>query len=379
MRKESLNSSHFSIISDKYFEMDYLEKNGCNDFSKEKFKLINKSSLSSRFIMMKETQNPEFMKNDKQTDNFKACIYMIIAITQFSFINLGGKIMLEFFPEIDNITTCFFRGLITMSFAIVYINIYKIQVMQELKKDSKKTILLLIRNFLAAFCNYSIFEAFKYMRISSAFTLYNTSPIFASIYSVIFLNSKFTQFDFFSLIVCFVSVCLISKPGFLNFIFHSDIYGEDSYIGVIIVLVSANLVAIMVILNKMIAQDFHFVQSTFFYGMFFIFDSTFLGVVKNLTDEGGFNIFQNMKNFGYLSFSIVILIGTITFFNINIYTYAVNIGDPVVVLPLTYIGIVLNMIFNSFVFGKKTDILDILGSSFIIGVNIKRILDQRKK
>ncbi len=131
-------------------------------------------------------------------------------------------------------------------------------------------------------------------------------------------------------------------------------------------------------MNKIISQDFHYIQSTIFYGFFFIFDSLFLSEVENLSNEKGFNIFTNIGNFTFMSFLIVVLIGVINFYNINIYTYSLNIGDPVIFLPLTFIGIVLNMIYNSFIFGKTTDFFDILGSFLIIAVNIMRIFDHRK-
>jgi len=224
-----------------------------------------------------------------------------------------------------------------------------------------------------------MFEALKYMRISSAFTLYNTSPIFTSILSVVFLKCKFTRFDIFSLIICFLSVILITKPAFLNFIFHSEISGEDSFFGILIVLISAIFTSIGILLNKLIALDFHFIHSTILYGFFFVFDSLFLSFYKNFSEEKGFSIVNNIGNFSLISFLLVVLIGVINFFNINFYTHSLIIGDPVVVLPLTYVGIVLNMVYNSFIFGKKTDFLDILGSFLIIAVNVKRILDQRKK
>lgn len=387
MRNESFNSSHFSIISDKYFEMDFIaadiEKDFPQELNKNKTRLIspainNYSSRDIKYVEKKKLNN-QSLQEEKHLDNFMACIYMIIAVSLFSFMNLGGKYMLVYFPEIDNITTCFFRGLITFLLAIIYIYKYELSFFSILRKDKNKTFLLILRNFIWALCNYSMFEALKYMRISSAFTLYNTSPIFTSVLSVIFLKSKFTKFDVFSLLICFISVCLITKPAFLNFLFHSDISGEDSFFGILIVLISAFFTSIGILLNKLIAQDFHFIQSTVLYAIFFMFDSLFLSFIKNFTDEKGFGILSNIGDFTYLSFFIVILIGFINFVNINFYTHSLNIGDPVIILPLTYIGIVLNMVYNSLIFGKKTDLLDILGSFMIIAVNVKRILDQRKK
>lgn len=408
MRNESPNSSRFSVISDKYFEMDFSTDNLRRDFPEEynptSKKYNSKNSLTSILLTTQKNNNNESKnltnKNRTNTNNinintnnknnnpqeqtysknFLACIYMLIAVLLFSFMNLGGKLMLEHFPEIDNITTCFFRGLITMLLALHYMHKEKTEFFSALKKKgAKKTFLLITRNFIWAFCNYSLFEALKHMRISSAFTLYNTSPIITSLLSVFFFKSKFTKFDFFSLLICFASVCFITKPAFLNFFFRSEISGEDSYLGISIVLVSAFFTSIGILLNKLIAQDFHFILSTVFYGFFFVFDSLILSFFKNLSEPQGFNLFSNFKDFCLLSICLVCLIGIVNFFNINVYTYSLNIGDPVVVLPLTYIGIVLNMVYNSFVFGKKTDFFDVLGSFLIIAVNVKRILDQRKK
>ncbi len=238
MQNESFNSSHFTVISENYFELNLLEGSDSKDMLNI-YKISKNYSKVSNTLLSKD-KNDDIIKinssninisNLNHIDNFRACLYMIIAIILFSLMNLGGKAMFEYFPEIENITSCFFRGLITLIFAISYANKNDIEIKKQLEKDSKKTFLLILRNFIWAFCNYSIFEALKYMRISSAITVYNTSPIFTSILSVIFLKSKFTSFDFFSLIICFISVCLITKPAFLNFFFDPNISGEDTYLG----------------------------------------------------------------------------------------------------------------------------------------------------
>ena len=349
--------SHHSIISDRYFEMSLLEED-----------IFDKSNKSN--------QNDPFA--DHHIDNFISCIYMLMGVFLFSFVNLGGKFITEFFSEIEMSTVCFFRGLLPIILGLIYAKKYKIDIISEWKIDNRKTFLLFLRCFFGASCNYGLFEALKYMRISSAFTLYNTAPIFTSILSIYLFKSKFTKFDFFSLLICFFSVCLISKPGFLSFLFHTNTAGEDSALGVLIVLGSAVISSCGILLNKYVARDFHYIQSTILYGVFFIFDSLILVILDHVV-KGDFYIFQNFFELKFNSFIICVLIGIINFLNTNVYIHSLNIGDPIVVLPLTYLGIVVNMIYNTFIFGKSTDIWDIIGSLMIIAVNLKRIFDQRKK
>ena len=355
-RKHSSTSTRYSIVSDSYFEFDMTKE-----------RILHENNITVKL--------PYLQQN---IDNFSSSIFMIIAVFLFSFVNLGGKLITSFYPEIEISTVCIFRGFIPIIFGLIYVKNNNIDIKSQLKKDYKLSLLLFLRCFVATLSNYTLFQSFKFMRISSAFTIFNTSPIFTSIISIFIFNSKFNKFDIFDYLVCFVSVCFITKPGFLSIWFNIDAAGEDTLYGIFLATFSSVISGIGILLNKYVAKDFHFINSTILYGVFFIVISLIYESFKHL-GQGDLYIFENFFYLKFLSFVICVMIGVVYYFNTNYYIHSLNIGDPIIILPLTYLGIVLNLIYNSFIFGKVTDFLDIVGSMMIVCVNLKRILNQRKK
>ena len=138
-----------------------------------------------------------------------------------------------YYPEV-NINACnFIRGLILFVFSLIYSYFQKIDLREEIRNKSNIAIIkLIIRCISGALCHILFFISLKYLRISSAYTIFCISPILVTILSWIFLNRKFTKNDIIALIICFGSLSLITKPEFL---FGGEIHNdEDSMIGCII-------------------------------------------------------------------------------------------------------------------------------------------------
>lgn len=284
-----------------------------------------------------------------------------------SLVNFITKVLLRDYPDIGTTTANFFRGIILMIFSCFYFRMKSIDLIADLNKDAYKTRLLLVRCFFGASSHILLYEANKYMRISSSFVIFSTYPILASLITVFYLKVNVTKFQLFTYFSCFCSVIIISKPAFL---FSSNDINEDSTLGVLIAVLSSIWHAIGTLLNKPISLHFDVTISTFMYGVVFALDSLILGIYSG-------NFMQGIYLYE-LSFLLVLLLGIFYFYSLINFVQALNVGDPIKVLPFTYIGIILNLFYNVCFFGGSVDTLDILGSLLIITVNVWNNIMQLK-
>jgi len=343
-------SSVFTVVNDLYFydlKMDYNYKNltHCDFFNNNKSKLLNGINNFEEKINIK--------------NNLLGIFYLFISVFLFSVAHLISKFLIIYFPKVENLANNFIRGVILILISHILLRKRKINMLKQLKSNNYKSIILVVRCFFGAICNITLFESFKFMRISSAFTIFCTYPIFVSILSIFILKSSFYFLDFMSYLACIIAVFLISKPV-LFFPNKSNETGSDTAYGVFLSILSALLNAIGVYLNKTIAFDFDNLISTFFFGFWFILSS---GLLLPFTE-------YSLMTLDFASFSLITLSSLIFFLGVILFVEALNVGEPIKILPVFYFGIIFSLIYNSVIFGKTTDFLDILGSFIIIFFNV---------
>merc|ERR1712032_1111215 len=118
-----------------------------------------------------------------------------------------------------------------------------------------------LRSICGTSCHILLFLAFKHMRISSAFTIFQLMPIVVTFLVWVFLNGELTKVDLYALIICLCSVGLIIKP---NFIFGELGKGMgDTFLGFSYAMVSVIVNSFAVFFTKMISTDFHFSMSPY--------------------------------------------------------------------------------------------------------------------
>jgi len=339
--------SSFTIIHEDYFDEEQARN------SKKASFLLRGMSLDNI------TNKIEF--DHSTEDNYKACILTFLSSFLYSITNFLGKVMSVYYPEVENTSTNLIRGIIIIILSHAYFYQKNIDLNQQINKPKIKIFVLFWRTVTGALCNFLLFESLKYMRISSSFTIFNLAPIFTSILTVIFLGGNLRKIDIIAFIVCFFSVILITKPAF---IFDASSTEEDHPLGIFFAFIAAGLSGIAVFLNKIIAKDFD--VSFNVYGMGFAF--AFVSLIINPFTNNGFSTLS------FVPFLIAVILSVFFYFSVFIFFSALGIGDPIKILPINYIGIVLNMIYNFFIFGQSCDFLDIIGSCLIILINIYKTL-----
>jgi drug/metabolite transporter (DMT)-like permease len=304
--------------------------------------------------------------NHIQDNNFKASLYVFCSSFLYSIVNLMGKVIGFYYPLVENSATNLVRGVVMCLICHYYFPKYGIELQKQFNKPLRTLLTLFVRCFFGGLCNFLLFESLKHMRISSSFTIFNTSPISATILSVIFIGGAITVFDALAFCICFMSVCMISKPSFL--FGRADDDGDTPY-GIFLSIIAAFLSGIAVFANKLLSKDFHFTISVYGMALSFIIISV---IILPFTEYG-------LTTFSFEVFSWAVLLSVIFYYSLGLFVHAMNIGDPVKILPITYIAIVLNLLYNVFIFGQPCDFWDILGSFLIIAVNVLKTCAQRGK
>ncbi len=344
------SNSILSNLSDFYYKDESTNKDNSNIPNGIVIELENKQDTKRRLILSSGEDNSD------QKNNLKGFLLLVFSVFMYSVANLISKYLSIYYPTLENLTVNLFRGVFLMLISRFFIYVKDINYKEQLYRSKYKTNLLLFRCFFGATANIALFEAFKFMRISSAFTIFCTYPIFVSIITIIYLKSKFSYFDILSYIACITAVIFISKPVF---IFPDKSSGNDSAYGVLIAFFAALANAIGVIINKSIAFDFDYLLSTFLFGNFFLLESA---ILLPFTEYG-------ISTLNFINFIWCTILAFVFFFGLSTFVLALNIGNPVKILPATYFGIVFSLIYNTFIFDKPTDFLDFLGSGMIIFFN----------
>ncbi len=122
--------------------------------------------------------------------------------------------------------------------------------------------------------------------------------------------------------------------------------------------------AFAIFFHKKVAEKFNGYTFNIFFGINFILFSFFLMLIDKFT------VFDLDSTTIFLLFLMSLL------FNISqtLFNLCIKLGEIVVVLPMTYLNIVLGFV-NNIIFLKGVwDYLDLLGSFGIIFINVYRII-----
>ena len=141
----------------------------------------------------------------KINDKYKGIFYIILAAFGFALMNLFVKLA----GDLPAIEKSFFRNIVAMFFA--YIVMRRQNIPFTIPKGSGRYIFF--RSFfgtIGIFCN---FYAIGKLYIADASMLNKLSPFFAIIFSYFLLKEKIKPYQLICVIIAFVGVLFILKPG----------------------------------------------------------------------------------------------------------------------------------------------------------------------
>ena len=141
-------------------------------------------------------------------------IFMILSVTSFSVMDIVVKLMSSHYPTGQLIFFRGFFGLIPILFIIP-----KERFGNLLKTEKIK--LHLVRAFGGAFAMTFLYLGLKFLPIADAITISFAAPIFATIFSIIFLNEKVRLIRWLAIFFGLTGVIIVLKPGTELFTYYS--------------------------------------------------------------------------------------------------------------------------------------------------------------
>ncbi len=213
-------------------------------------------------------------------------------------------------------------------------------------------------HFLRVIINYPsmllFFYAINFVSIEKANSLTFVVPFIATILAVIFLKEKIYFYRIFALILGFIGMLIVIRPGMIEVSF-----------GVYMILISSFLWAIMIIITKRLSRD-DSALTILSYQYFLMFIISFVVAIFNWQSPSIETIFYLFL----AGFS-----GTI--FHLTLYQ-AYKLADVSLVQPYSFLVLVFASIMGYFVFGEIPDIYTWIGTGVIfIGVIIISIREMQ--
>jgi len=206
-------------------------------------------------------------------------------------------------------------------------------------------------HFLRVIINYPsmllFFYGINFVSIEKANSLTFVVPFIATILAIIFLKEKIYGYRIFALLLGFIGMLIIIRPGFI-----------EISIGVYMILTSSILWAIMIIITKKLSKDDSSI-TILSYQYLLMFVISFVFAIFNWKSPSNETIFYLFL----AGFS-----GTI--FHLTLYQ-AYKLVDVSLVQPYSFLVLVFASILGYFVFGEIPDIYTWIGTGIIfIGIII---------
>ena len=260
---------------------------------------------------------------------------MILSVISFSLMDISVKLMSSSYPTGQLVFFRGFIGLIPIIFIIPF-NRYK-----NLFETSKLK-LHLIRAVAGTFAMVNLYLGLKFLPIADAITISFAAPIFATIFSIIFLKEIVRFYRWFAIILGIIGVVVVLKPGTTMF----------SYYSFFPILFCLGFATISIVIKKLSKTEPDYLITMFF--------TIALIVTGGLSYFMGWNK-VNSEDIIYL-FAIGICGSTGNIF----LTMSIRKADISLVTPVKYLSLIFAIMAGIFIFEENISYLTLLGAFLII-------------
>ena len=151
------------------------------------------------------------------TNRSKGITSIILSAFGFALMALFVRLCDNYGSDISSFQKSFFRNII--AFGIAFVVFYRTKKSSPIASmpvtlNTTTTTLLLIRCFAGFIGILANFYALSKIPIAEAMTLNKTAPFFTVLFSWIFLKEKPKKHQFLAIIIAFLGVIFVMKPGF---------------------------------------------------------------------------------------------------------------------------------------------------------------------
>jgi len=262
-------------------------------------------------------------------------IFMILSVISFSVMDIVVKLMSSHYPTGQLIFFRGFFGLIPILFIIP-----KERFGNLLKTEKIK--LHLVRAFGGAFAMTFLYLGLKFLPIADAITISFAAPIFATIFSIIFLNEKVRLIRWLAIFFGCTGVIIVLKPGTELFTYYS-FYP---------ILFCIGFATISIAIKKLSKTEPDYLIALYFTLVLILF--------------GLISISMGWKKIDISDIHYLIIIGLSGSIGNIFLTKSIREADISLVTPIKYLSLVFAIIAGWLIFNEIPSVLTISGAMLII-------------
>ena len=267
--------------------------------------------------------------------NFAGIFFGFSGYTIFVLLDsIIKKNLVQDYPvlEINFYITLF--SLIPISFALHFISGWKVLI-------NNKVHIQLLRGFLGLICAAIIINSFKEHAFSEIYPILFSAPLILTIFSYFILKEKVGPRRILAVLIGFIGVLIVSRPGTIHFTFS-----------LFLLFIGAIILAVNVLLIRMYANNQSSIAFAFYGSLSGLVLSSFL-VYNNYVPLKGSDIY------------VLILCGIIAGTGGLCISAASKMLESSVFAPLQYFQLIAGFIFGYVFFRDIPDLYEIIGSLII--------------
>lgn len=273
--------------------------------------------------------------------------YFLISVIFFSVMEILVKFLSSSYPIGELV---FFRGFFGL-LPIIFI-MPKKKFFQNFK--TKKIKLHIFRTITGCFALISIFFGLKYLPLADAISITFAAPIFATIFSIFFLKEIVGKKRWFAVLIGFLGILIILKPGTSLF----SIYSIFPILFCVGFAASASLIRILSKTDKNYLISFYYTAG--------------LTLVSLFLDPLSWKIPLFKDCLLLISIGIIGSLGNI------IITEAYRKSEISLITPIKYLNLIFAIVFGYFLFNEVPEYSTLIGSVFIIVSTVIIFIRERK-
>jgi len=220
----------------------------------------------------------------------------------------------------------------------------------------------LLRGLLVVAANMLFFLGLAAMPLAEAVAIFFVSPLIITVFSVIFLGEKVGPRRWAAIVVGFIGVLIMMRPG-----------TETFRIASLLPLIAAVCYAGLHMMTRLIGRTESAATMAFYIQIAFIFVSGAMGLVFG---DGRFAV-QSDPSLEFLlrawvwpdpaDIGLFLLLGICTGIGGYLISQAYRVAQAAVIAPLEYIALPLSVLFGILVFDEWPDAVAFIGMGFIVG------------
>lgn len=243
----------------------------------------------------------------------------------------------------------FYRFLIGFIIIFPYILITKFSVFKT--NNFKTHLVRSILNLPAMFLTFSALMLVPYEKISA---LNFSVPFIVTILAVIFLKEKIRIYRISALVIGFIGMLIILRPGIITITY-----------GVQMILIASILWSIIIIITKQLTEDDNSITILTYQYTFMTIFSTLFAIIY----------WQNLSLYTLVYLALAALVGTISHIALN---HAYKLVDVSMTQPFSFFGLIIASLYGYLFFDENPDLFTWLGALVIfIGITIITIRETK--